>query len=472
MKKKCVLLLLISALLTPIKIRAESFEEIFNQAKQELSKNNIIDTDTLNPKSLHSLLKLAKIYVALKKTDYAVRFFEQAIKTHPAYENTYVALGLVLIGQNKFAQAEHIFKKLLEFSPNHREGLYQLAYSLKMQGKHREAIIYYKKIIRLEPNFSLAHFGLAKSYLASGNFEKGWNHFEWRLKSDNNYLKQFSYQNKSLNDLRNKTILLRAEWGFGDFFQFIRYAKILKDKFHCKVILQTFKSLKKIFKLCDYIDTVISTNEKVPEFDMQIPLLSLPLLFKTNYESIPNQIPYLYADPNLTDYWQKKLPQDNTFKIGLCWQAAPKSALERSSMTRRSVPLQAFSQLADIQNIRFYSLQKTDGINQLNNLPENFKVHTFGKNFDSEHGSFMDTAALIKNLDLVITVDTAVAHLAGALGAKVWVILPVVSEWRWLTKISQSPWYPNMQLFRQSKPNNFTEVINKIKNQIKKTMQT
>ena len=388
----------------------------------------------------------------------SIENLKKALELDPQYINTYLALGLVYAKQKDYAKAAAISRQLLKVNPNQSEGLYNLAYALRKQNKKEESIMYYKKVLEIRPDFGAAHFGLEKSYLAIGDFENGWEHFEWRFQNNKAHREKFACHTIKPEDLRDKAIFIRFEpWGFGDFIQFIRYVQRVKS-LHTQIFVETFKSLVNLMKQCDYIDVVLAKGEKPPAFDIQIPYLSLPLIFKTRYETIPADIPYLFADPKLVEYWQNTLKNDTNFKIGICWQAGPSQ--------QRSIPLKLLSTLSQIENISFYSLQKFDGLDQLNNLPEGFVVHTFGNNFDTDNGRFMDTAAVIKNMDLIITVDTSITHLAGALGTPVWVMLLHVAEWRWMENKITTPWYPNMRLFRQKNNGNWSSVIEAIKEEL------
>jgi len=453
-----------------------------------------------NSAEIYSNLGLAHFF--LKKNDKAITYFKKAIKINKNNKNPYKYLGKIfdrmnnhvksihylkqallldpndfdckflisssLVKLKKFDLAEKFCKSLLVSHPNNVFVIYNTAYVLKMQGKFKEAIPYYKKTLQLDPHMDIAHLGFAKSLLATGNFQEAWEHFEYRFAQMKQHKKMFNYQNLTLDDFIGKSILIRSEWGLGDMMHFIRYAKRLKDIGAKKIIVQAHNPLVPIFKNCDYIDYVLKHGDLSPQFDIQIPAMSLPLLFKTTIETVPADIPYLYADKKLVQHWKEKLSSDKSFKIGICWHAKP-IFLEENYFTKRSVPLKLFASLAEVENVQFYSLQKIYGTDQLNDLPENFAIETFGQDFDNTHGRFMDTAAVIENLDLIISADTSIVHLAGAMGKKVWVLIPYVAEWRWLQEIEKTPWYPdNMRLFRQKEPQNWQTVIEKIKVELEK----
>jgi len=376
--------------------------------------------------------------------------------------------------QHEFERALEIQKELVATHPNNPSVLYNTAHILLRMGRMQEALPFYEKTIALRPENGQAHLGYAKTCLATGNFTTGWQAFEHRMADYNTYKQQFQFHHLTPKNIFGKTVLVRSEWGLGDMMQFIRYTKLLKKCGAKKIIVSAFSPLVDLFSLCDSIDEVVSTkSEIVPAHDVQIPTLSLPLFFNTQVDTIPCTIPYLHADPKLVTFWQKKLQaveqNKKPFRVGLCWQAKPDIFLEKNPLTRRSIPLKLFAPLADVTGVKFYSLQRQFGEEQLADLPDGFVVHDFGPDFDTTHGRFMDTAAVIQNLDLIISVDTAIVHLAGGLGAKVLVLLPSVAEWRWHLEKNTTPWYPNVLLFRQKKQGQWREVIQEIKKHLIQT---
>jgi hypothetical protein len=199
----------------------------------------------------------------------------------------------------------------------------------------------------------------------------------------------------------------------------------------------------------------------LPGHDASATLMSLPAIFYDDEKTAPDQMPYLYADPALVEYWREQLSTDTNFKVGICWQADIKNDIpSKLPIARRGVPLSSFAPLASLKGVSFYSLQKYDGMDQLDKT--NFPLNVFDQ-LDDYAGPFMDTAALIKNLDLVITVDTAVAHLAGALDADVWLLHPyATADWRWICHRTDSYWYPTMRIFKQKKPFDYDGVMKEV----------
>ena len=216
---------------------------------------------------------------------------------------------------------------------------------------------------------------------------------------------------------------------------------------------------------CPYIDQLISDEVPTPDYDAATTFMVIPSVFADNEETAPKNIPYLFADPALVTHWQQKLVSDKNFKVGICWQSNVNENLPL--ITRRGCPLEKFTHLAHVEGVSFYSLQKVDGIEQLATLSSDFPLQIFD-NLDEESGPFMDTAALIKNLDLIISVDTSIVHLAGGLGAKVWMVHPYSTDWRWIHNRTDSYWYPNMRIFKQQKPFDWDGVMESVANELQK----
>jgi tetratricopeptide (TPR) repeat protein len=355
------------------------------------------------------------------------------------------------------------YKKILVTHPTQINTLKNLAHILRYQGIMDEATYYYNQALQYTDDADL-HYGLAESQLALGNFSEGWHNFEWRYKRSND-ARSFDHNMWNGNtDLHNKTLLVRAEYGQGDTIQFIRYLPFLKAR-GATIIVEAQQSLISLLSLCPYIDHVVPIcSNGIPPvaYDLQIPLMSLSERCKTEDETdIPCIIPYLFAQEELIHYWKEQIKNDHNFKIGICWDSSPYYETFKSPLSRKSVPLELFAQLAHVSSISLYSLQKMNGVEQIQNLSHKTIIHTF-QDFDNTHGRFMDTAALITQLDLIITVDTSIAHLAGALGKPVWVLLPYVADWRWMINRTDSPWYPTMKLFRQQYPGLWQPVMDHI----------
>lgn len=408
-------------------------------------------------------LALGKLYSATNNTAMAMEHAHNALTYDPNNINVLFELGYFYTIQGSYAQAVELYKKVLSINPGIIDAVCNLAQVLRNQGNFEESRLYYKKAIEARPDFMHGIYGYAECCLILGDFEHGWAAFEsrWKRETDPRHFASKLWDGSSLN---GKTIILRSEYGQGDTLQFIRYAPLLKAQ-GATVILEAQHTLITLLSHCPYFDAIIPVDDNganLPSHDFQVPLMSLPYYFKTTPQTIPCPIPYVSVPENINKHWASELKNDPNFKIGICWEGSPYYEQFKSVYSKKSIPLAAFAPIASLPNVSLYSLQKMNGTEQLKTLPVGMKVHDFGAIFDFTNGRFVDTAAVINNIDLVITTDTSVAHLAGALGKPVWVILPMVADWRWLLNRADSPWYPSMRLFRQTDVGRWDIVMNTV----------
>jgi len=298
---------------------------------------------------------------------------------------------------------------------------------------------------------------LSYVYNLKGNLKKGLKFYEWRY--DHNRKEPTSRAPKKnliwngTESLKGKAFLVYEEQGLGDIIQFCRYLPLLENK-NAHVIFEVKASMHSLLKTLS--NKIIYTN-KISEniiIDFESPLLSLPYLFKTEIKTIPKFIPYLKANSHKVSEWSKKL-NSGRFKVGICWQGK-KIKIDKG----RSFSLSFFKEISKIDNLELISLYKGENESDVENI--DFRVTTLGPDFDNENNAFIDTAAVIMNCDLIITSDTSIAHLAGALGRPVWVALSYIPDWRWMLNRPDSPWYPTMRLYRQKNLNDWDSVFNKI----------
>lgn len=400
--------------------------------KEDTHKTNIT---TNNPQSAESLCKLAIQYYRKKKFHKALQYFKQASDLLP---NDVDILCNV---------AQILFYETFDIP---------------------ETIRVCEKIISLDKKNRIAYEFLSNCYLRVGNFEGG-NHARRILDGNRVWPKVWDG-----SDVQGKTIVIDDNIGIGDLFCWIRYGKMFKDQGAKKVIVYAKKVLVPLLSLCPYIDELIIRGQKIPYYDFKIGTGQLHHRINKTINDIYKyglETPYLYADKALTEQWAKKLTQDSNFKIGICWSAKQKA--ERD-FKYRPIPLKHFYPISKFDGVSLYSLQQKNnhGLNQLNNLPQDFNLTLFDETFDKKNGSFMDTAAVMKNVNLIITVDTSIAHLAGALGVKVWLLLPHVSDWRWFLDRTDSPWYPTMRIFRQKKLGDWDGVMQDVMIALKEIKQT
>jgi hypothetical protein len=440
-----------------------------NDAIEPLKQALIIE-----PKDADTRLLLAKVYNEKNRHNDAIRAISEGIELEPGHINLRFELGNLYNIVNRLEESLAIYEELDRQLPNNPSILYNIAFTHKKMGDLPRSLPFYTRVLELDPNHNEALFSQGLAYLVMGDFEKGWHGYEWRYsRPSQGSLRSYPEPRWDGTDLQGKTILIHAEQGLGDTFQFIRYAKLIKEK-NGKVIAAVQKPLVALMKQCKHIDQVISLEEIPPHFDVHSPLLSLPYALKTRLETIPCEIPYLHADETLVQEWKDKLSADKNFKIGVCWQGNDNYAtpMLRTTVAQKSVHPKELAPLCQIPGISIYSLQKTTGTDQLKDLPENMHIITFDGDFDQSHGRFMDTAAVIKNLDLVITVDTSISHLASGLGTPTWIMLPNPADWRWMIDRTDSPWYPNVtRLFKQPTPGDWQSMIQEVAVELKKHVE-
>jgi tetratricopeptide (TPR) repeat protein len=366
---------------------------------------------------------------------------KNAICIDPTIAEARLNLGVIYAEQGKLTEAAECYEEALRLRPNYAQAFNNLGVVHAVQGRYTEAAGCYEQALCLNPDDADAHLNLAYSWFFRGDFEAAWPEYEWRWKRRGFSQPSFGQPTWDGTSIHGQTILVFAEQGMGDTLQFIRYAPLVKC-LGARVLVQCQGPLLRLLATCRGIDRLVREGNPLPHFDVQVPLLSLPRIFGSNLTNIPATIPYLHVDRELCSHWQRELSSHEVFKVGIAWQGSPEHQRDR----RRSVHLRKFEPLAGVPGVRLVSLQKGPGRDQLPLMVDRLNILDTADRLDD----FADTAALLVNLDLVITVDTAVAHLAGALGIPVWVVLPFDADWRWLLDREDTPWYPTMRLFRQT----------------------
>jgi tetratricopeptide (TPR) repeat protein len=418
----------------------------------------------LDPKYVDAYYNLGNTFKEEGQHDKAVQCYQKAIDLDPKYVDAYCNLGNTFKEEGQHDKAVQCYQKAIDFNPNSADAYYNLGNILKDKGHLDEAISYYQKAVEIRPNFVNAHFNMSLTNLLSYNFKQGWAGYEWRWKLEGKIQHNFSQPLWDGSDIRGLTILLHAEQGFGDTIQFIRYVPLIAQQ-GAEVIIWCQEALASLLQNVKGIKQVFARGEQIPQFDVHCPLASLPFVFDTVLESIPAIIPYITVDSLLVRQWFNKIQRDNSkLKIGIAWSGSKTHIRDRY----RSCALETFSPLTQLDNIALYSLQKGEAIKQAMNPPEDMKLI----DYTEEISDFSDTAAFIENLDLVISVDTVVAHLAGALGKPVWTLLPFAPDWRWMLNREDSPWYPTMRLFRQPVPGDWNSVMKKVSEELQKLVSS
>jgi len=387
----------------------------------------------------------------------ALAHYQQALRLQPAEAAHHSNLGNVLVLLGRPEEAEASCREALRLKPDLANAMHNLAITRSLQGCLDEAIALNAEALRLDSGHAGAHNCEALWSLQKGDFERGWREYRWRWDIPNAFPRDFREPLWDGSPLTGRTILLHAEQGLGDSIQFIRYAPLVKERGGTVIVEAQIARLVQLLRGCPGIDQVVARGADLPKFDVHSPLLELPRIFQTTLANIPSQVPYLFAEPSLIEYWRRELGEGGALKIGIAWQGNAHFPGDRL----RSIPLGEFAPLARHEGIRLFSLQQSDGRDQLAAVRGDFHMNDLGGRLDAS-AAFLDTAAVMANLDLVITSDTAIAHLAGALGAPVWVALGAGADWRWLENREDSPWYPTMRLFRQQRLHCWKDVFERM----------
>jgi len=418
----------------------------------------------INSKYWEAYQNLGLCFEKLKMNSEAVMLYKKAVMLCGNSFSPIIKLSSVLADRGDYSESEQ-YLKLLEKDENHKIVSYNNIGIHKLkQGNIQEALSYAEMAIKENANVAITHYNYSHALLLNGNFSEGWNEYEWRKYREEFEKRDFSKNELADQEIIGKKILVWSEQGFGDSLQFARYLVKLQEK-GAYVIFECDPALASIFSSCKGINKLVlkeGVNEPSVEYDYQIALLSLPRYFNTDLHNIPAEIPYLSVSDDKIKEWEKTIKGNNNLKVGLVWAGNPNHANDKN----RSCKLLDFDKLFDIPYVEFYSLQKGKPLEQITTFQN--KIH----NTSVQLNTFEDTAAAISNLDFVISVDTSVAHLAGALGKEVWLMLPFIPDWRWLMDREDSPWYPSMKLFRQDEKSTWQDVVERMKKELIQIVET
>ena len=409
----------------------------------------------LRPDSPQALNTLGSIYFRLGQLDQAITACKQALTLKPDYPDALLSLSNALREHGDFDGAFAASLKGITLRPGDARAHNNLGNLLKDTGQIEKAREAYEYAVSLKPNYALVHLNLAHTLLQMGHLREGWAEFEWRWKVEKFARQRMSFPQPEWagQPLNGKTILLYSEQGHGDSLQLVRFAPILAAM-GAKVLLGVFAPLARLFASVAGVSAVMKPGEPIPPFDYHLSMMSLPHVMGITLDNIPADVPYLHAEPVAAALWRDRLAALPGLKVGLVWSGDPRPHDYEANMAdrRRSLRLEQFAGLADIPGVSLVNLQMGAPAEQIKNAAGGLHLH----DFMGEVQDFADTAALIANLDLVITVDTAAAHLAGAMGKPVWILSRFDGCWRWLLEREDSPWYPTARLFRQTRPGDWS----------------
>lgn len=407
----------------------------------------------LSPDDPNILLPMGAALHDLDRYGEALDTYRRIMELAPAWAALYHNLGNTLLALDRFGDAIDSYARALALRPEDAEALVTMGTAFEQLGQYDSAMKCYEEALRRSPDCAEAHWNLALALLRKGEYLRGWEEFGWRWqkKGYTSRWREFPAQLWDGRPLNGCTILIHAEQAFGDTIQFARYLPLVALR-GGKVVVECPAPLERLLKTIEGVNQVVPAGTTLPPTDFHLPLMSLPQLFSTTLETIPDQVPYLLPPREQLGRWQALTGSDQRLRIGLAW------AGRKRPDPHRTCRLSDLAPLADIGEAVFYSLQVGEGTEQTANPPAGLNlVDLTGSIVD-----FSDSAALISHLHVIVTIDSAVAHLAGALGKPTFLLLPFASDWRWMLERNDSPWYPTMCIFRQHSSGCWSEPIKQL----------
>lgn len=421
----------------------------------------------IDPGSYAAQNNLGNLRQAMEDHEGAEALYRKALEIKPDLIEAMNNLGMALTRQRRFVEAEKWLKDAVGLKADFIEAIDNYGSALMEQGKFEEAREQYLKVLSLKPDHAGSAFNLSYIMLMNENFSQGLPLYEKRLeKPEFHYLKDTRSLKRGM-EVENTTILVRCDQGLGDTLQFVRFLPALKER-GARVYLESQPQLKALLSGCEGIDLIIpKTGQAVPDvrYDHSVPLLSLPYVLGTTVDTIPACVPYIRIDSRVSEKWRAMTDarrDDGTLLVGIAWSGNKRYTGD----VARSLTLEDLIPLITTAGTRCYSLQYGDAVKEAENIPpsDNFIIMT------DEISNFTDTAGLIGSLDLIISIDSVICHLSGALGVPVWTLLPYVSDWRWFLGREGSPWYPTMRLFRQTALGNWEDVLKRVHDALKELL--
>ena len=436
---------------------SEDTESMFGQAVELHQQGKMVEAVQAYSQILAKEPRHPDIYnnlgVALRslgKLEAAVACYRRALAYGQQTANVYSNLGNALRESARFDEAEVAHDRSVELDGDSASGIYNRALVDRDLCRDDMAMEKYDHALKIDPGYVDCHWDRSLVLLRNKNLKEGFQEYEWRWKLPQNPPRGFKQPLWDGSDLDGKTILLHQEQGFGDMIQFARYVPLVKEK-GGTVVIECQPELLRLFATLEGVDRVVSSDAPLPDFDINAPILTLGKIFGTTLDSIPSNVPYVRA-PKQHGFVLS--PHPRTLSVGICWAGKPTHKNDRN----RSCSFGDFMDLTAVADTTFFSLQKGDAFNEFFERAGGILIVDVGSNLND----FADTAAVVDQLDVLITVDTSIAHLAGAMGRPVWVLVPFAPDWRWMLNRNDSPRYPSMRLFRQTETGNWGPVFKQV----------
>jgi hypothetical protein len=426
---------------------SELFLDVF---RPELAEGWARQACAIEPRSVIPQIQVAKALLQPNRLEEAIQALRHALVLDPRAAAAHAKLGEALARLGQPADAEAAIRRAIQLEPRSSSHWVDLAKLFLMASRPDDALAAARQAIAIDPRDYFAHASAARALLVTGRLEEGWAEYEWRYsQNDRPVSGEKLWDGSPLNGQR---IILRAEQGIGDTIQFVRYAPLVRDR-GGRVIVQCQRPLHHLIRTLDGVDEVAVSGEPVKDAQFDISMLSLPHRFGTTISTIPARVPYLHHDEARIPELRKRLSHLSGLKVGIAWSGNPLFPSDRA----RSMPLSALAPLTHITGVNVISLQKGPPSPEDQALMAELNVTDLGSACD-----LSDLAAAMTLLDLVISVDSAPTHLAGALARPVWLLLSSMADWRWMLDRDDSPWYPTLRIFRQTTPGEWSDVIERV----------
>ena len=428
---------------------------MLEEAAQLLRQNVLLEPDNCD-----AISNLGGVLLEMGQHELAEKILLKAVAITPDHTDALCNLASIMGVADHFDGAIKLLQTVLEIDPKHATARDSLGFIQWQSGNYVEAENQFRKAILHAPNHENAHANLGMVLLTQGKFAEGWKEYRFRTKlirnqnSQRNY-KQVLWQGE---DICEQTLLVYPEQGLGDIIQFVRYAFLLEPRVK-RLVIEVPKSLNRLLSGFNEHALLVSPEESFQGFDTHISLLSLPGALGSDEQTIPDFTPYITAETEKIALWKDRLPKDGEITVGLAWQGNSKNTMDH----KRSIPLDLFQNVLELGEINFVSLQKGEGEESIRKLGDRQNLISFADELDAGPDAFIDSAAIIANLDLVITCDSAIAHLAGAMGKPVWILLSHVADFRWMADRDDTPWYSSARLFRQTGSGDWGSVMEQVR---------
>jgi len=441
-------------------------EETFALAVQNHKKNNLQVAENLynetlktNPNYAGAHNNLGIVLNELGEYQKAMSSYEKAIQINPNHVDAHNNLGLAFYKLREFQKAISCHKKAIQLDPNNLNSHNNLGILFYQLGQFQNAKSYFEKAIQIDPNHPDVNFSFGMLLLSMSDFKNGLIKYEWRKKLPINInklknIKGLEWQGENLN---NKTILILSEQGIGDIIQFSRYIYLIEKEYSANIIIKIDKKIAHLFSKSKF--KLIFNEDNIPKYDFYKHLMSLPKIYYEKTKTFPSQINFIPKDKKITLKWKERLNEIKGFKVGINWQGRKTYGVDHL----RSIPLNYFNDLFNIEKINFISLQKGFGLEQIKNFKHKDKLYNFSKEVDNGENIFEDTIGILQNIDLVISIDSSLVHLSSTLGIKTFALLHFCPDWRWNLMTKEFSWYDNLKIYRQEEVNKWDSIFSLLK---------